>query len=145
MEDGFEKEKKSIEEDAKSKIEQLKQDGAKRGDVLEKQKELEQAITDAANAKITALEKKHNEELESIKMEGAKMLLDLTKDSTQKELDLADLEHKERVKEIETKFKDETDLKVRLLKQEDEYYQKTRADITYRDWETKSNFQSRNN
>ena len=126
MEDGFEKEKKSIEEDAKSKIEQLKQDGAKRGDVLEKQKELEQAITDAANAKITALEKKHNEELESIKMEGAKMLLDLTKDSTQKELDLADLEHKERAKEIKTKFKDETDLKVRLLKQEDEYYQKTR-------------------
>ena len=54
MEDGFEKEKKSIEADAKSKIEQLKQDGAKRGDVLEKQKELEQAITDAANAKITA-------------------------------------------------------------------------------------------
>ena len=49
------------------------------------------------------------------------MLLDLTKDSTQKELDLADLEHKERVKEIKTKFKDETDLKVRLLKQEDEY------------------------
>ena len=130
MEDGFEKEKKAIEADAKSKIEQLKQDGAKRGDVLAKQKELEQAITDAANAKITALEKKHNEELESIKMEGAKMLLDLTKDSTQKELDLADLEHKERVKEIETKFKDETDLKVRLLKQEDEYYQKTRADIT---------------
>ena len=110
MEDGFEKEKKAIEADAKSKIEQLKQDGAKRGDVLEKQKELEQAITDAANAKITALEKKHNEELESIKMEGAKMLLDLTKDSTQKELDLADLEHKERVKEIKTKFKDETDL-----------------------------------
>ena len=97
---------------------------------MEKQKELEQAITDAANAKITALEKKHNDELESIKMEGAKMLLDLTKDSTQKELDLADLEHKERVREIETKFKDETDLKVRLLKQEDEYYQKTRADIT---------------
>ena len=58
------------------------------------------------------------------------MLLDLTKDSTQKELDLADLDHKERVKEIETKFKDETDLKVRLLKQEDEYYQNTRADIT---------------
>ena len=102
MEDGFEKEKKAIEADAKSKIEQLKQDGAKRGDVLAKQKELEQAITDAANAKITALEKKHNEELESIKMEGAKMLLDLAKDSTQKELDLADLEHKERVKEIET-------------------------------------------
>ena len=58
------------EQSAKSKIEQLKQDGAKRGDVLEKQKELEQAITDAANAKITALEKKHNEELESIKIEG---------------------------------------------------------------------------
>ena len=33
MEDGFEKEKKAIEADAKSKIEQLKQDGAKRGDV----------------------------------------------------------------------------------------------------------------
>ena len=130
MEDGFEKEKKAIEADAKSKIEQLKQDGAKRGDVLAKQKELEQAITDAANAKITALEKKHNEELESIKIEGAKMLLDLTKDSTQKELDLAGLEHKGRVKEIETKFKDETDLKVRLLKQEDEYYQKTRACIS---------------
>ena len=130
MEDGFEKEKKTIEADAKSKIEQLKQDGAKRGDVLEKQKELEQAITDAANAKITALEKKHNEELKSIKMEGAKMLLDLTKDSTQKELDLADLEHKERVKEIETKFKDEADLKARLLKQESEYYEKTRTDIT---------------
>ena len=143
MEDGFEKEKKAIEADAKSKIEQLKQHGAKRGDVLEKQKELEQAITDTANAKITALEKKHNEELESIKIEGAKMLLDLTKDSTQKELDIADLEHKERVKEIETKFKDETDLKVRLLKQEDEYYQNTRA--IYRDWETKSNFPSRNN
>ena len=126
----FEKEKKAIEADAKSKIEQLKQDGAKRGDVLEKQKELEQAITDAANAKITALEKKHNEELESIKMEGAKMLLDLTKDSTQKELDLADLEHKERVKEVETKFKDEADLKARLLKQESEYYEKTRTDIT---------------
>ena len=40
------------------------------------------------------------------------------------------MEHKERVKEIETKFKDETDLKVRLLKQEDDYYQKTRTDIT---------------
>ena len=80
--------------------------------------------------KLLHWKKKHNEELESIKIEGAKMLLDLTKDSTQKELDLADLEHKERVKEIETKFKDETDLKVRLLKQEDEYYQKTRADIT---------------
>ena len=94
---------------------------------MEKQKELEQAITDAANAKITALEKKHNEELESIKIEGAKMLLDLTKDSTQKELDLADLEHKERVKEIKTKFKDEADLKARLLKQESEYYEKTRT------------------
>ena len=58
------------------------------------------------------------------------MLLDLTKDSTQKELDLADLEHKERVKEIETKFKDEADLKARLLKQESEYYEKTRTDIT---------------
>ena len=67
-------------------------------------------------------------EKEALRMEGAKMLLDLTKDSTQKELDLADLEHKERVKEIETKFKDETDLKVRLLKQEDEYYQKTKAE-----------------
>ena len=55
------------------------------------------------------------------------MLLDLTKDSTQKELDLADLEHKERVKEIETKFKDEADLKARLLKQESEYYEKTRT------------------
>ena len=70
------------------------------------------------------------EELESIKIEGAKMLLDLTKDSTKKELDLADLEHKERVKEIETKFKDEADLKARLLKQESEYYEKTRTDIT---------------
>ena len=38
---------------------------------MEEQKELEQVINDAANAKITALEKKHNEELESIKMEGA--------------------------------------------------------------------------
>ena len=33
MEDGFEKEKKAIEADAKSKIEQLKQDGAKRGEM----------------------------------------------------------------------------------------------------------------
>ena len=100
-------------------------DGAKRADVLAKQKELEIAINNDAANKILELEKQANEEKEALKMEGAKMLLDLTKDSAQKELDLADLEHKERVKEIETKFKDETDLKVRLLKQEDKYYQKT--------------------
>lgn len=129
MQEGFEKEKKSIEVDAQTKIDQLKKDGATRADVLAKQKELEQAITDAKNAKIAELEKKHNEEIAAVKMEGARMILDFQKDSTQKSLDIAELDHQQRIKDIEKRFKDETELQASLLEAEAKYFETVKQNI----------------
>ena len=61
---------------------------------MAKQKELEIAINNDAANKILELEEQANEEKEALRMEGAKMLLDLTKDSTQKELSYRDWETK---------------------------------------------------
>ena len=129
MDEGFAKERAAIETEAKNKINALKQDGANRADVLEKQKELEQAITDAANQKIKELEKKQADEVAKLKVEGSKMVLEFSKESAENSLKLAQIEHEQRIVDIEEKFKTETKLKDDLLKTEAEYFSRVKKQI----------------
>ena len=130
IQDEYEREREAIRTEAANKIRDLQKDGAKRADVLEKQAELIKSINEDANNRLLELEKKHNEEKTKLRLEGEKMIVELQKAGAARELALAEAEHNEKLNDIATKFKNETDLKIRLTEAENAAYGDRKKKIT---------------
>ena len=130
IQDEYEREREAIRTEAANKIRDLQKDGAKRADVLEKQAELIKSINEDANNRLLELEKKHNEEKTKLRLEGEKMIVELQKAGAARELALAEAEHNEKLNDIATKFKNETDLKIRLTEAENAAYEDRKKKIT---------------
>ena len=114
--DSYEQEREAISTEAKNKIRDLQKDDAITAAAREKQTELISAINEDANNHLEELEKKHNEELVALRLEGAKMLQDLAKDSKDKALDLLVLETQEKLDQINKDYEKEDELRERLTK-----------------------------
>lgn len=130
LEEGLEKERQKIRDDAQNKIDDLEKDEAKRGDALAKRGELIQKIKDARDAKIIESEKRVEREKLQIQLEGQKMILELAKEGTDRDLKLAEIEHKQKINDIEEKFKNESLLKAQLLDAESKAYELLKLKIT---------------
>lgn len=129
IDDSYQRERETIKTEAENRIRDLAKDGAKSAAAIAKQKELIQAINEEANNKLQELEKKHNSEVLKLRLEGAKMLQDLSKDTKEKEIALLEIENQEAIENIKTKFEKETDLKNQLLAKQEEYFARKSSDI----------------
>ena len=129
IKDSYEQEREAIKVEAENKIRDLAKDDAKTAAAKAKQAELILAINTDANNKLKEAEKKHNEEVAALRLEGAKMLQDLSKDSKEKELKLLEIENEQAVAEINKKFENETALKGELLAKQAEYLEQQRKEV----------------
>lgn len=129
LEDGLEKERQKIKNDAENRIADLKKDEAQRADAVTKRNELIQAIEEDAKNKIIALEREKEIELLQLKLNGAEMLANLSKDSLEKDLELARIAHEKTLIDIEQNYKDQADLRIQLVNAENEAYQREQARI----------------
>ena len=122
--DGLEKERQKIQDDAKNRIADLNKDEAKRADAVAKRAELIKAIEEDAKNKIVALEREKQIEILQTQLAGAEMLANLSKDSLDKSLELARINHEKTLLDIETNYKDQADLRIKLVNAENENYQR---------------------
>ena len=129
VQESYERETKLIREEAAKRIKDLKKDNATTADAIAKQKELETAINEDATRRITELEKKRNDEQVKLRLEGAELLANLGKDSAEKELALNKIENEKALAEIEEKYKNETELKAKLIEAQNAYFENRNKEI----------------
>lgn len=129
VQESYERETKAIREEAAKRIRDLKKDNATTADAIAKQKELETAINEDATRRITELEKKRTDEQVKLRLEGAELLANLGKDSAEKELALNKIENEKALAEIEEKYKNETELKAKLIEAQNAYFENRNKEI----------------
>lgn len=114
IKDSYEQEREAIKAEAQNKIRDLAKDDAKTTAARQKQAELILAINEDANNRLKELEKKHNAEIAELRLEGAKTLQDLAKDSKDKSLNLLALETQEKLDKINEQYAKEEELREQL-------------------------------
>ena len=114
IKDSYEQERESIKAEAQNKIRDLAKDDAKTAAARQKQAELILAINEDANNRLKELEKTHNAEIAALRLEGAKMLEDLAKDSKDKALNVLSLETQEKLDQINEQYAQEAELREKL-------------------------------
>ena len=129
VQESYERETKAIREEAAKRIRDLKKDNATTADAIAKQKELETAINEDATRRITELEKKRTDEQVKLRLEGAELLANLGKDSAEKELELNRIENEKALADIEEKYKNETELKAKLIEAQNAYFENRNKEI----------------
>lgn len=129
MDEGLEKTKAKLDEEAKVKIEDLKKEEAKTKEAIAKRAELIKAIEDENNRKKIEAEKKAQQERLQIQLEGQEMLIKLQGESLNASLELSRLDHEKTLREIEEQYKNETDLKIQLTNAENERFKKEQEKI----------------
>lgn len=129
MDEGLEKTKAKLDEEAKVKIEDLKKEEAKTKEAIAKRAELIKAIEDENTRQKKEAEKKAQEERLQLQIEGQEMLLKMQEENLNASLELSRLDHEKKLREIEEQYKNEGDLKIELLKAEDERYKREQEKI----------------
>ena len=135
--DGMDKELKIIRNNAKKQIDDIKRQGASTGAAIKAQNELISAINAQAAAEEKKIKQKYAEDLLQLNIDYLKLLQDYSVSSKEKDLALEDLAHKDRVRQIEEQFKEQSDLKAELLQKEAEYTEQNRKNISA-EWLKKS-------
>lgn len=130
LDEGLEKERQKIKDDAANRIADLEKEEAKRADAVAKRAELIAAIEADANKKIIALEREKEVERLQIQLEAAETLASLSKDSLEKDLEIARINNEKLLLDIEQKYKGQEELKAKLLKAANEQYQREQEKIT---------------
>ena len=133
MDEGLEKTKAKLDEEAKVKIEDLKKEEAKTKEAIAKRAELIKAIEDEVTRKKQDADKKAQQERLALQIEGQEKLLQLQGESLNASLELSRLDHEKTLREIEEQFKNETDLKIQLTNAENERYKKEQDKIRLED------------
>lgn len=129
MEEGLQKTLAQIELERASKIDALKEDGAKTAEAIAEQSKLIDAINADALRKKLEAEKRNTEEVIKLRLEGLKMLEDFSVESAERELNLAKYEHEGKIASITEQFKNETELREKLLTAEAEYFARKQSEI----------------
>lgn len=129
MEEGLAKNLAQIEAETAAKIDALKQDSATSAAAIEEQGKLIQAINQEASRKKIEAEKKNAEEVLKTRIEGLRMLEDLSVESAERELNISRIDHEAKLASITEQFKNETDLREKLLIAEAEYFERKNNDI----------------
>lgn len=129
LEDGLAKELKIIANNQKKQIEDIKRQGAATKAAVTAQNELISAI-DAEAAKLTReTTKKYADELLDLQIEYLNAIENYKVSSKERDLELEDLAHIERIRQINEQYKDQTDLKNELLIKEGEFTEENRKNI----------------
>lgn len=129
VQESYERETKLIREEAAKRIKDLKKDNATTAEAIAKQKELEAAINEDTIRRIAELEKKRTDEQVKLRLEGAELLANLGKDSAEKELELNRIENEKALADIEEKYKNETELKAKLIEAQNAYFENRNKEI----------------
>lgn len=129
MEEGLAKTLAQIEAERTAKIEALKEDGAQTAEAIAEQNKLIEAINAEASRKKLEAEKRNTEEILKLRLEGLKMLEEFSVESAERELNLAQYEHEAKIATITEQFKNETDLREKLLTAEAEYFARKQSEI----------------
>lgn len=114
LDDSYEQERAKIKTEAENKIRDLMKDDARTAAARAAQAELILAINQDALNQLKELEKTHNKEIADLRLEGAKMLEDLAKDSRTKALNLLALETQEKLDAINEQYAEEAELREQL-------------------------------
>ena len=137
LDDGLEKELKLIRNNAKKQIDDIKRQGASTAAAIAAQNELISAINAQAKKQEIEATKKHADELFNLQLDYLRAIQSFSIDSKEKDLEIEDLAHIERMKQINDQYKEQTDLKDDLLKKEAEFTEQNRKKIA-REWEKNS-------
>lgn len=137
MEDGLEKELQIIRNNAKKQIDDIKRQSASTTAAIKAQNELISAINAAARKLEIDATAKYTKELLELQLDYLNAVQEYAVDSKEKDLELEDLAHIERMQQINDQYKDQTELKNDLLKKEAEYTEANRKKIAM-EWEKNS-------
>lgn len=111
----LERERATIIEDYRRKQEDLAKENATTAEAINKQGQLMAALISERDAKIKDLELTNAKEKQKFQLDAQKALQDLAREGTERDLKLLQIDHDERKAEIEEQYKNETDLRVKLL------------------------------
>lgn len=115
MAEGFAKERAKIEEEYKRKEEDLKKETELTKASQAKQAELITQLIAERDRKIKQVEENSAKEKQKLQLDAQKTFQELAKEGSDRDLKLLDIDHEERKKAIEEQYKDEADLKNKLL------------------------------
>lgn len=115
MTEGFAKERAKITEEYKRKEEDLKKETDLTAASQAKLAELTVALIAERDRKIKDAEEKASKEKQKLQLDAQKVLQDLAKEGSERDLKLLAIDHEQRKKDIEEQYKDEADLKTQLL------------------------------
>lgn len=135
IENQYERERKTIQNEVEKKVADLKRDGAKSKDAIEARNALIEETERAGKKKLEKLEEEHNKNILKLKLDGQKMLVELQKDGKDKELDQLSLDTQDKLDAINEQYAEEDELRQELIEAVIQNDAEKRKEITekYRD------------
>lgn len=130
MQDGAEKEKAILAEETRNRIEDLQKEEAKTAAAIAARAELIQKIKDDAAKKEQEIDAKYAAEKIKQELESRKALADLKAEGFDRDLELAQINHEAALADIREKYKNQTDLRIKLEQAATARYNRETAKIT---------------
>lgn len=129
MQEGLEKQKAEIENTYKVKIEDLKKQKALSTEAAKQITDLETALIAEKNQKIKEAETKSEKERAALLIASRQTLNQLEKESMQRSLDALDIDHEQRLTQINEQYKNEEEIRKKLVSALEDSTNRERAKI----------------
>lgn len=129
MQEGLEKEKAEIENTYKVRIEDLKKQEALSTEAQKQLADLELALITEKNEKIKQAEEKAERERATLLLASRQTLNQLQRDSEQRSLEALEIDHEQRLNQIEEQYKNEETLRKNLILALEESTERERKNI----------------